>query len=725
MDDSDAQVSDDAGISCGSTIREAPARCYRGVDTPFCYCPVGYRPIAGDNSRCADFNECDFNACGYGGTCTNLPGSFDCDCPGPSLRKEGRFCLCADGYTRSTEGVCLAEDGRACSDNLDCLNNHCEGGTCCNRSCDAPGECQTAEGATCDDGQTCKYPTLPDGSECDDARACTRDSVCKDGECQIGEPERCDDGNPCTDDSCEEPIGCKVKNNTQGCDDRDACTSNDRCDAGRCVGDAKSCSDQDDTCNVGSCDPADGACRKSARTEMTRCDDANSCSSGDICAAGSCKGPDDACGPHAISCSAGAPNTCMCESGFVDNHAGRCVPMNDECAMQSVCAPDATCDDPSNASGDFTCACKPGFSGDGKTCAQADPCADNPCGDGRGSCSVAADGGHSCSCNAGYVAIGGACVCDLSGTFAARASLSLSWDRMSNAIEPGSQTVYSYALERHTYDAQGNLTIELTSCGNTPLDFCGVGIAPVVAAEAYSQYMPVEIWELPSMPRVTSRVALPRAVAGAAFETPAIAVLQGITLKDPSGEWPSSYRDIAGTPYFDGSAVNGAAWVDQDDDNVVGVTSYVVPPGGVQVDGKAPDPPRNFGATSPVCPRTGGPHTAYAYWPAPAVGEVLPVRVKRMYTASRVISAYKGKIDSCDAMSGDIVGIGGGKLQLEARIGGCIRTSGDDETACTSTSIDFIDSAAESQNVDSASFVIKRMPSDVDATCANVRAFSF
>src|SRR5262249_33549596 len=155
--------------------------------------------------------------------------------------------------------------------------------------------------------------------------------------------------------------------------------------------------------------------------------------------------------------------------------------------------------------------------------------------------------------------------------------------------------------------------------------------------------------------------------------------------------WPSTYRDVAGSPDFDGSRVNGATWLDQDADDVIGITTYVVPPGGIAADGAPPDPPRNYGSLSPTCPRRRGPPTPYAYWPAPTFGTNMPpIRVKRIYTASRVISAYKGKINSCDQYSGNIVGPDNGKIQLDARIGGCVRTAGDAETACPSPAIDFI-----------------------------------
>ena len=46
----------------------------------------------------------------------------------------------------------------------------------------------------------------------------------------------CNDNNPCTDDTCTAPLGvCQNTNNTDQCDDGQACTTGDTCQAGACV----------------------------------------------------------------------------------------------------------------------------------------------------------------------------------------------------------------------------------------------------------------------------------------------------------------------------------------------------------------------------------------------------------------------------------------------------------------------------------------------------------
>ncbi len=49
-------------------------------------------------------------------------------------------------------------------------------------------------------------------------------------------PGGCDDANPCTDDLCDASLGCVRSYNTLPCTDANACTTNDACAYGSCVG---------------------------------------------------------------------------------------------------------------------------------------------------------------------------------------------------------------------------------------------------------------------------------------------------------------------------------------------------------------------------------------------------------------------------------------------------------------------------------------------------------
>lgn len=714
-------------IHCGERVCTAPAVCVASVQATRCRCPLGYIDVRGDGSDCRDVNECVIpGICGRNGKCTNTQGSYQCECAAPAFVALGNICVCASGYARSSDGDCLAEDGIACETDDHCLNHHCEGGTCCAVRCDRPAECQTSEAASCKDGKTCSYGALPNGTPCDDARACRIGSVCDGGKCTGGVALSCDDDNPCTDDNCEEPFGCRNVNHQRTCDDGDPCTLNDACSAGVCSGDAKRCEAAADACNVGSCDPETGACGRTPLPDGTPCDDANGCTHEDRCAAGSCGAELTSCGPHASACTSAEPaNQCTCESGFVDNGRGRCVPENDECSDQSACAPDAKCDDPSNDAGDFVCTCEPGFSGDGRSCERLDPCAGNPCGEGRGSCVSGEPGSYSCTCEPGFIELNGSCACDMRGVFALRSQIELAWSETDGLLEAGSDTVNGYAIERFSYDAAGELVIEHLSCGEGALDLCGLGSAPTIAPEAYAPYIPTTVWDLPSIPRAKSRVLDATAlVPGASFASEPAAHLHGISLRDPFGAWPASRRDISGSPSFDGSSINGARWLDQDDDGFVGLTAYLVPPGGSN--DQIPPPPRAYAATSPICPRGGGQHTPYAYLPATAESATnVWVRVKRFFTASRVIASYRGTLTSCDTISGEIVGPDGAALKNEIRVGGCIRAYGETDTACNDAAVDFLDTAVKLQTTAKARFLLKRWPSDTAISCNAARALAY
>jgi len=77
----------------------------------------------------------------------------------------------------------------------------------------------------------------------------------------------CDDHDPCTEDRCDGLFCTHVPASGTPCSDRDGCTVDDRCDAGRCVGTPVVCPDDgfactDDVCVAGECThvPVDGAC---------------------------------------------------------------------------------------------------------------------------------------------------------------------------------------------------------------------------------------------------------------------------------------------------------------------------------------------------------------------------------------------------------------------------------------------------------------------------------
>src|SRR6185369_1651424 len=75
-----------------------------------------------------------------------------------------------------------------------------------------------------------------DGTPCPDGDLCDGDETCQGGVCTPGALLDCDDHNPCTDDLCDGVQGCLHSNNSAGCTDGNACSTNDVCNGGTCVG---------------------------------------------------------------------------------------------------------------------------------------------------------------------------------------------------------------------------------------------------------------------------------------------------------------------------------------------------------------------------------------------------------------------------------------------------------------------------------------------------------
>lgn len=716
-----------AAASCDDIECKEPATCEVEDGKARCVCPDGYDDPKGDGSQCQDKNECDAeNDCGRNAKCENKPGGYECKCQGAYKGDgKGKACECADGY-EAQDNACVGTEGKSCEDNIDCAKRHCVGGICCAQACDSPeAECLTVEGATCADGKTCKYPVAKDGADCDDADACTLGSKCQAGKCQKGtEPKVCDDKNPCTDDSCDTVIGCKTVNNTAACDDGDKCTQNDTCKNGSCsVHTLHDCSTENDACNLGACKPEDGSCIKKPKADGLACNDANSCTTTDTCMAGVCGGASDACGPNATACTAGTPNTCTCKETFRESN-GKCVPDMDECAAATApCSPNADCFDPSNSANDVQCTCKADYTGDGKTCVAKNPCMNNPCGEGRGTCTNGVAGQYTCACNAGFTAIAGKCACNLGGTFAVRTRLDLSWADQ-DTIEGGSDTQYGWTIQRLNYDVDGNVAVEVIPCGETNIDLCGQGVRIAgVPEEAYAQYVPIAIWGKAGSPSTQYSFMLTDALPGSKYLTPEVAVLQGIQLNNPLGEWPSKRQDIEGADGYDGSATNGARWIDADNDGVFGLTTYTVGPNGVAADGSATAPISAYDTRSKVCPRS-DPSAERSPYNYPPGAEGLTVRrIKRFFSANRVTSSYDGRIDSCDLLAGEVRGPAEGRVRFDTRIGGCLRANGSAESQCSGSLLDFLDMTGAPNKVEANSFIMKRV--EDTATCETVRALSY
>jgi len=218
------------------------------------------------------------------------------------------------------------EDGEPCDDGEACtwddvwkdgvcagVEYDCETGApfCVMRGCDGDGGCVVdvvddgfcfVEGACFAEGvanpaDTCAecdpvkdqqaWSPAPGVTECSDGDACTLDDHCDEGECVGTGAKDCDDGNPCTEDSCDVSLGCMHENVGGPCEEGDLCSLGDECVDGGCVaGNEVPDCDDGDPCTVDSCVPATGcvneldpavACDDENECTLDTCDDVNGC----------------------------------------------------------------------------------------------------------------------------------------------------------------------------------------------------------------------------------------------------------------------------------------------------------------------------------------------------------------------------------------------------------------------------------------------------------------
>jgi hypothetical protein len=326
-------------VVCG----ESSAQCTRLVCNPASGAceptPVADGTPCDDENRCTRDDECD------DGTCRGTPAVF---CAGDQCNTAG-LCIpltgeCADIPKPGAD----CDDGNPCTEHDVCSGTGTCGGT--PKTCPPPDQCHGAGSCNATSG-VCEYPEKPDGSTCSDGNACTVGDACTDGVCTPGSPDPCDDGDACTTDACDAVTGCshtpipgcqpcdgpsdcndgdpctddlctagRCENPPSSgatCDDRNACTQTDVCQAGTCVGsNPVVCAAPDQCHDAGTCNPATGACVYPDKPNDTPCSDGAFCTVGDTCQNGQCV--------------PGAPRDCsaadQCNTGVCDEAKDVCAP---------------------------------------------------------------------------------------------------------------------------------------------------------------------------------------------------------------------------------------------------------------------------------------------------------------------------------------------------------------------------------------------------------------
>jgi hypothetical protein len=202
----------------------------------------------------------------------------------------------------------------------------------------APGAADAAE-----DARTPEVDAQPDtGSEREAGGRCRRvDCTALDSECSHG--------------VCDPKTGeCSAMPRSEGdsCFDGNPCSQNDRCREGRCVGQQIDCSEYDDDCSQGVCDPTVGGCTYGPTRMSLACDDANPCTLNDRCGDSGCIGGMPA--PTTMTCN--DYNDCTGTSAMPDHCSGegRCLEGADVAAGTN-CNDDSECTAADSCDGNGAC----------------------------------------------------------------------------------------------------------------------------------------------------------------------------------------------------------------------------------------------------------------------------------------------------------------------------------------------------------------------------------
>ncbi len=429
-DAADAQIGSDT--ACGTCDDGNPCTTDLCTDGACSHSAILDKPCD-DGNPCTIQDRCQASGC---------QGTLELDC------NDKNPCT-SDGCNIQTGCVYANNDGSACDDGDGCTQND----TC------KSGKCGSGAALTCDDGNLCTTDTcdpkagctfVENVAPCTDGNACTLGDTCGGGKCAAGVFKPCADGNSCTEDKCDSKSGdCVFLPNAVTCDDGNSFTFGDTCSAGQCVGSpgcgciADSQCDDNNPCTKDVC--AAGCCVAAALPGLVTCSDGNSCTQNDVCDGGTCIPgakkscddgnvcTDDACLPD-VGC-AHTPNTAKCDDGIacsVDHvcKAGACTGTisgcscvtADDCSDNNLCTDDAcvngkcavkpsaagkACEDGNGCTVGDTClsgTCLPGAL---TSCDDGNPCSNDACAPGDGSCLHTAN--HSPCSNGNACTVNDAC----------------------------------------------------------------------------------------------------------------------------------------------------------------------------------------------------------------------------------------------------------------------------------------------------------------------------
>ena len=314
--------------------------------------------VGGPALECDDENACTDDGCEPGVGCQNAPNTGPCE--DGNVCSKGDTCadgLCVGGPSdcgcESNSDCAEFEDGDLCNGTLICDKNKapfsCKVDADTVVTCDASGD-TTCEANTCDPATgLCSLQSQEEGLPCDDEDACTTADACKAGDCAGGPAPDCDDGDPCTADTCAAGEGCgHAAIGGVTCDDGNACTTGDVCEEGACTGGPPPDCDDGAPCTVDSCGALEGCTHTNVGLP---CNDGNACTVNDVCLGGGCVGKgapscDDDNPCTADTCDPTLPSGCVHLPAAADCDDGDACTIDDGC-LDAVCQPGAplACDD--------------------------------------------------------------------------------------------------------------------------------------------------------------------------------------------------------------------------------------------------------------------------------------------------------------------------------------------------------------------------------------------
>jgi hypothetical protein len=369
-------------------------------------------PAVADGTGCNDGNACTQTDACQAGTCT---GANPVACAAPDQCHVAGTCNPASGKCSNPP----AADGTGCNDGDACTQSDtCQAGACTGANpvaCPAPDQCHVA--GTCNPASgTCSNPAVADGTGCNDGNACTQSDTCQAGACTGGNPKVCAALDQCHVAGTCNPVSGTCSNPSAadgtGCNDGNACTQTDACHAGTCTGASPVlCAALDQCHTAGTCNPASGTCSNPPAADGTGCNDGNACTQTDTCQAGACTGANpktcaalDQCHPGVCNTASGACSTPAAANGTACNdgnpctqtdtcQAGACKGSNPVvCTALDACHYAGSCNTTTG-----TCSNPPADGvpcNDGNACTVGDACLAGACVSGS---SVACSGGQTCA----------------------------------------------------------------------------------------------------------------------------------------------------------------------------------------------------------------------------------------------------------------------------------------------------------------------------------------